>query len=81
MDPWKKRLSAATRTLIAPDAPLWWDGFSDVILHGHSASVDDNPYLNDEHEGRDHRRYRAGAGAAVVLLRNLADAETGTEVP
>jgi hypothetical protein len=71
MESWRKRLSASTRALIAPDAPVWWDGFSDVILHGHSASVDDNPYLNDGHEGRDHRQYRAGARAAVSLLRNL----------
>ena len=81
MDAWRNRLSAATRALIAPEAPVWWDGFSDVILHGHSASVDDNPYLNDEHEGGDHRRYRAGARAAVSLLRNLANVGIRKEAP
>lgn len=51
---------------------VWFDGFTDVLLLGHSSRPDDNPYCPEIEEERDHlQAYRAGAMAAESLLKTL----------
>ena len=51
---------------------VWFDGFTDVLLLGHSSHPDDNPYCPEIEEEIAHfQAYRAGAKAAESLLRTL----------
>ncbi len=69
---WSRGLKKCVRELEAGDYPVWWDGFADVILRGHTSSCDDNPYLSYvADEKQKHLHYRKGAAAAESLLRSL----------
>jgi len=74
-DLWQNRLVKASRKLRDPDAPVWWDGFHNVIDRGESSHDDDNPYLpRCEIEEQQHAAYKAGAKAAESLKRHIANA-------
>ena len=72
---WKNRLVNATRELCGEDAPVWWDGFVNVIARVESSRDDDNPYLRQE--GHLFVEYSNGAKAGESLLRCLANDEGG----
>lgn len=46
----------------------WTDGFKNVLLRGETSGESDNPFLED-HEPSQYANYRAGARAAVTLLK------------
>jgi hypothetical protein len=69
---WQNRLVRASRKLRDEDAPVWWDGFHNVLARGESSHIDDNPYLPGSGEEHAHAEYKAGAKAAESLKRYLA---------
>lgn len=42
---WKAALLQEIRKLQAPHAPIWWDGFCNVLQYHQSSHQDDNPYM------------------------------------
>jgi hypothetical protein len=69
---WKAALLQETRKLRTEHAPIWWDGFCNVLHYHQSSHKDDNPYMPDHGEERPHAEYKAGARAAESLLKALA---------
>lgn len=68
-DKWRNELSKACRSLqTMGDYPVWWDGFSNVIMRGETSHDDDNTY--GVREQPEHDEYKRGAIAAESLLAN-----------
>jgi GTP-dependent phosphoenolpyruvate carboxykinase len=66
---WESLLIKFSRILMTNDAPVWWDGFHDVIARNESSSEEDNPYLRCE--GALFDEYQSGAKAAESLRRYI----------
>ena len=72
-DLWINRLIKASRKLKSDDAPVWWDGFHNVMARNESSSDDDNPYMPAHGESGLYHSYRAGAKAAESLKRLIEE--------
>tara|TARA_R100000231_G_scaffold98576_1_gene73623 strand:- start:218 stop:448 length:231 start_codon:yes stop_codon:yes gene_type:complete len=68
----QKQIKKALEIIMQGDYPVWWDGFSNVVLGGETADWTDNTYLK-EIETMEHFNYRAGAIAAESLIYHQDD--------
>ena len=68
----QNQIKKALEIIRQGDYPVWWDGFSNVVLGGETADWTDNTYLK-EIETVEYVNYKAGAIAAESLISHQDD--------